>query len=585
MNRRWIVCAGLAAVLACCALADRVAATTIIPVSDEDLVATSELIVEGRCQRIRAVWNEDRTAIYTLVTFRVTKVIKGDIQPGNIELSQFGGQLSDGATVVWGAPYWQKSWRMLLFLSVEPAGGYRVSHLSLGYFRVVTDAATGTASVVRPMPGPNVRVVGDRPIERSEPKDAFVAKIQSLVAMERSAGPHHTSRPGKFVEAPGSTGQTPTNFRFLSPGFRWFEPDSGERIRFRVNTDRSPSPSGGVDEANATAAAWSSVPGSSLRVEISGSTTGCGLRADGTNSISFNDCTGRFDRPVNCTGIVAIGGVAQAVTNQSVSIGGTTFSRIQDADVIFNPGFECLLSNTQVLAEIMTHELGHALGFGHSSEQVNESSELLRDATLFFIAHLDGRGASLRVDDMDGARFLYRAAPSTQPLGIVTDALPDAPTGAPYTFDLVATGSGPFTWSIIDGTLPPGLMLSSGGRLSGTSIRDADTLLTILVRDGANFELTRTLALRSTGNPAPFIALAKFKSASGKLLITAFNVDTTATISVNGLTIAPPKSVKFKAAKNQLVVAGSFADLNIRTGAPNTVSIEVRGQGSNSVTF
>ena len=576
---------GVGILLAWILLAEPASATTIIPMSDEDLVASSQVIVEGRCLRIRPEWNEDRTAIFTRISFRVTRVIKGDIAPGTIQLSQFGGQLSDGATIIWGAPYWQKGWTMLLFLNPEPDEGFRVAHLSLGYFRILQDSATGAKFVARSLPGPGVHVLGDRPFERIEPMSDFVARIESLVATKSSG---HTSSNAPARTRPPSvrnSGSPPSDFRFLSPGFRWFEPDTGGRIRFQVNRSRAPNPSGGIDEATAAAAAWSAVPGSSLRVEVTGETTACGLRVDGTNAISFNDCTDRFDPPVNCSGVVAIGGVAQAVTNQSISIGGRTFARITDADIIFNPGFDCILGNSELLAEITTHEMGHTLGFGHSSEQVDESNTLLRDATLFLIAHLDGRGASLRTDDMDGARFLYRAAPSTDPLAIVTDALPDAPTGSPYAFDLEASGNGPFTWSLVEGQLPDGLSLSQGGRISGTAALDSASLFTVSVRDGANFELRRSLQLRSTGTPAPFVVSVKFSETSGKLTITALNVDATATISVNGLPVAPPRPVKFKATKGRLTVKGSSGDLNVRMSAPNSVVVMARGLPSNTFAF
>lgn len=585
MNIRAARFLGLGVICVGFLLAEPTFATTIIPMSDNDLVASSQMIVEGRCLRIRPEWNEDRTAIYTRITFRVTRVIKGELSTNTIQLRQLGGQLSDGATIIWGAPYWETGWSMLLFLNPEPEGDFRVAHLSLGYFRLIADPDSGSRFAVRSSPGPNVRVLGSRPYERLERLDDFVVRLRSLVAAKVRSDVEPTPTPMASIEQHGKSGSTSSDFRFLSPGFRWFEPDTGERIRFRVNRDRAPNSSGGVDESLAAAAAWSGVPGSSLRVEITGETDDCGLRADGTNAISFNDCTGRFDRPVNCAGVVAIGGVAQAVTNQSISIGGRSFARIQDADIIFNPGFDCLLGDSLVLAEIVTHEMGHTLGFGHSSEQVDESNELFRDATLFLIAHLDGRGAALRADDMDGARFLYRAAPSTGPLAIGTDALPDAMTGAPYDFSFEASGSGPFTWSLVDGRLPDGVTLTASGRLTGTPLADLTTTFTVSVRDGANFELQRSFQLRSTVTPAPFVSAAKFSAATGKLTITALNIDATAAISVNGVPVVPPRTVKFKASKGRLVIKGTSGELNVRTSAPNSVVVDVRGLASNTFSF
>ena len=575
MNLRPFLPGALIALVVGLSAAEIASATTIVPVSDEDLALSSAAIVEGRCVRLDPVYDEEAGVVYTDVTFRVTRVLKGDVEPGRITLRQLGGVAGDRVTVIWGAPYWQEGWDMLLYLNPDPTGTMRVAHLSLGYFRILGDGATAKRYVARPDPGPNVTVLGGGEIAKVVPYDEHVDRL--LATIGATAGP---ALPLEAAD-PGA----PQHFGFLAPGFRWFEPDSGDRVRFRINPRNAPTASGGRDEASGAAEAWSTVPGSSLRVEIAGETNACGLRNDGTSSISFDDCGNRFDPPVNCSGVVAIGGVTNGTPSQSLTLGGRAFARILDADITFNSGFECLLSNATTTAEIMTHEMGHALGFGHSSEQRTESNALLRDATMFFTAHVDGRGASLRDDDMDAVRFLYRGAAQPAPLAIVTAALPDVPLGAAYDFALEATGSGPFTWSLAGGALPVGLTLSTDGRISGTANAATETTFMVRVRDAANFDMTRTLELRATGTPAPFVVAAKFKSSAGKLVITAFNVDATASIEVNGAAIAPLRPVKFKAARNLLVITGAAADLNIRASAANTVVVTVGGRSSNAASF
>lgn len=45
------------------------------------------------------------------------------------------------------------------------------------------------------------------------------------------------------------------------------------------------------------------------------------------------------------------------------------------------------LGNSGV-GEVLSHELGHVLGLGHSSDDAGEPDPVLRDATMFFLAHL-----------------------------------------------------------------------------------------------------------------------------------------------------------------------------------------------------
>src|SRR5262249_19143811 len=86
------------------------------------------------------------------------------------------------------------------------------------------------------------------------------------------------------------------------------------------------------------------------------------------------------------------------------------------------------------LEEITTHELGHVIGLGHSSENQNEPDPSLRDATMYYLAHLDGRGASLRPDDIAGVSALYPTPTDPNDLdgdGVAngSDVCPNTPPG------------------------------------------------------------------------------------------------------------------------------------------------------------
>jgi Putative Ig domain len=67
-------------------------------------------------------------------------------------------------------------------------------------------------------------------------------------------------------------------------------------------------------------------------------------------------------------------------------------------------------------------------------------------------------------------------------LQITTFALPPATLGRPYSVQLTATGGGgTYTWSVVSGSLPPGLTLSSSGAITGTLRAAGHYPFTVLV--------------------------------------------------------------------------------------------------------
>jgi hypothetical protein len=70
------------------------------------------------------------------------------------------------------------------------------------------------------------------------------------------------------------------------------------------------------------------------------------------------------------------------------------------------------------------------------------------------------------------------------PLSITTTSLPNGTVGQAYSAQLNASGGGtPYTWSIVLGSLPPGLSLSSGGAISGTPTQSGTSSATFQVKD------------------------------------------------------------------------------------------------------
>ena len=104
--------------------------------------------------------------------------------------------------------------------------------------------------------------------------------------------------------------------------------------------------------------------------------------------------------------------------------------------------------------------------------------------------------------ETDEATFELTILPGLDSLTIATSALPPGTADLPYLHALIAIGgSPPYTWSLVSGSLPDGLSLSSQGLLSGTPTNDGDFNFTVQVSDDE--DQTDQKALTLTIDPLP----------------------------------------------------------------------------------
>lgn len=584
-----------AALLALALVAPFVAeATTAIPIADDDLVLSVRAIVEGHVDRTEAIWNPERQAVVTYVTVTVDRVAKGSLSTGQVVLRQLGGRTDEVATEIVGAPRLEPGQRVVLFLNADDDGALHVAHLSLGHYRVETDEATGRTIVVR---ATEIGLLSNAATKGRVTdvgfRDEFVAYIETTLEKRRSEAEAYAARvvdnplrsvPPEYTPGPVRGTSASPAFTFLPPGFRWFEPDSGGVVPYRLNGRAAPTPTRGLDEAKSAIATWSTITGSRFLAAYAGTSNGGGHRPNGLNEIAFGDPLREIDDPVNCTGIVATSGVTATSAHATV-INGQRFVGITEADVVINNGFDCILSDSILLAEILTHEFGHTIGLGHSSERVSEQNPHLRDATMYFIAHNDGRRSSVRVDDSEAVRLLYSADISSKPLELVSASLPDAVPGVAYAVDLrAADGLTPRVWTVVSGFLPVGMQLSQDGRLGGTPTEVGSFSFAVRLADARGDEIERSFGLRVSNEPGPFLLRASYKPASQKLQITGVHLDASSVVIVNGVTLDAP-AVKYSARKARLTVKGSPTALNLTATGSNTIEVIVRSRRSNPVSF
>ncbi len=104
---------------------------------------------------------------------------------------------------------------------------------------------------------------------------------------------------------------------------------------------------------------------------------------------------------------------------------------------------------------------------------------------------------TIRVSDASGATASQQFSITViSTVSVTTGSLPPANTGAPYSQTLSASGgSGPYTWALQAGALPPGFTLGSDGTIGGTPTAAGHYNFTVQVTDAGGSTATRPLSL------------------------------------------------------------------------------------------
>jgi hypothetical protein len=451
-------------------------ATLVIPVAEDALVRQASAIVVGKVTAIESYWSPAEEQISTHVTISLQEVLKGILPVAEIILKQAGGTVGTLHSWIDGSPEFYTGERVLLFLSTNADGSARVLQLYQGKFSLFTDQDTGKDFAYRETQPHGVHVLhhpsrGASPLASEALQEesatltengfydfqALKGRITAYMAQEQrqrsfpeqlkeqllllKQGSTRSFAAPSLRDAPAlpiaSEVQANANFTLLSTTpFRWFEPDSSAPVTIKINsTGESLATTKGFDQVRAALKAWSAVTTSSFRYQDGGFTTASGFRADGVNTVSFRDPLGQIDPPSGCSGVLAIGGASSA-TSEKRTIGSKVYSRIIEGDVVFADGWQgCdYYEDFANLAEVATHELGHVLGLGHSTDST---------ATMAAIAHFDRRGASLKTDDKSGLSSIYPL-----PCSVTLSSTSRSHAGGSGTGSVSVTASSSCSWTV-----------------------------------------------------------------------------------------------------------------------------------------
>lgn len=425
-----------------------VRATTIVMPADEQLVDKAPVVISGTVLSTSPV--ERDGAIWTETQIAVTRTIKGSTAD-TITVREPGGVLGDRITKIFGAPEFTEGERVLLFVEASPRGGYRVIDLFAGKFAEGT-TRDGRRLWLRHDANEHVTLLDAdfRPLQaKNVQRDAsgFEAFVRERVAGRGGAKNYGIENPVLATPVAAKNGGISANFTLISEPtvYRWFRFDNGQAAEWFHSGTQSGYNGGGVSELQTGMAPWVNYAEANIRYTYNGSLAVApkGMTAqNNANEVLFNDPLNEISGSwTGSSGVVGQGGF-NGVTNGGYY--NATFAAdaehpagqirayaITEGNLTIQDGVSPSkgISSTR-LAEILAHEFGHTLGFGHSASE---------NALMYYM--VTGLGPSLRSDDQLAARWLYPGSGSSTP------PPPQVPASPTSLFASVSGTSVDLSWS------------------------------------------------------------------------------------------------------------------------------------------
>lgn len=374
-----------------------VGASTFILADEQQLAHQADAIFIATVEQVEAAYDSANAAVTTNIRLRTQQVWKGEV-PSVLHLQELGGNTKQVTARFFGVPEYQVGEQVLVF-ATQRGGRWATTSMAMGKY-TLAKSNTGVLAVRDLGPGTTALRWDGRSLQPAPPRAVY--DLEDLRRSVRDTLAGYTVSRALPLEAETDTTVSAPFGLMGSPG-RWFQPDEGQPVGYFV--DENGDASLGVEQTNAAVSAamlaWSAPEIATIRLQVAGTVAPERPRCSGPTQIIFNDPWNVISDPWFCSGVLAIGGYC-ADNNTTTTVNGVSFSRIVSALILFNNGWgQCPFWNTCNVAEILTHELGHTIGIGHSADG---------RATMFAYAHFDGRCAALRADDLAAVSFIYPAA-------------------------------------------------------------------------------------------------------------------------------------------------------------------------------
>jgi hypothetical protein len=396
-------------------------AATYAPLPDAILIAKSDLIVRGRVSRVESVEGA-AGGIVTLVGVEVDRTLKGR-GPASVVVEQPGGRIGDAIEVYPGIGTFFEGEELLLMLEDRGSAVYRLTDFAMGKFRASL-APDGSEYYRRDglkdaaVLGASGAFVTGLSIDADRDAILFEAYIEEVTA--GYAPPPDYFVPGRDAAAEGDLMDPIAEFTFLgSTPAHWIEFDTGGSVTIVDNSGGdagSNCPTGCHTEVGLGVTGWNNAAGSLIDLQYGGTDGSIGSKCLNSldDEIQFNDPCGEIPDLAGCSGTLALGGFSGTASGGGTGCavqGGLSFGRITAGRILVNNGVGSCLSSCNY-QDMVTHESGHMLGAGHSTN----SSALMAP----FLA--SGRCGALQLDDLGFSQCSYEGAatPCAGPSPVIT---------------------------------------------------------------------------------------------------------------------------------------------------------------------